>query len=325
MKLAARLITGLGLFLVWDLTGCLRPDKPWKLPENGERLALEVALGSEYDTVAFVSLREGRVHKVARAAWDLELVPTSSGYAVWLNAALYAWAVVTDSTQWASISDATVLTGWRCDLPDTPAVAPLQAGDRVYLLLDRDRGEIFYRGPARYAKLLFTYENDRLAVKAWTLDNRLIGEWRYPRSAQRLYLALDRPGDTVSIRPPWPFDLILTRYVHYYPDQPEAFRYYPVLGVLLAEGRRAAAVPVSLRSYEAFTYQDLSFITLQTRRDEIGFDWKRYDFNTGTYVIDFTRFYVVEVEDLAYYKLQFVDFYDASGRKGTVRFVYQPL
>lgn len=316
---------GLGVILSFLLTACLKPEKPWKLPERGEGFSLTGVLGPEYDTVAFVSLREGRVHRVARTAWDLELVPISEGYAVWLNGAMYAWVVVLDSTTWASVSDPSGLTGWCCDLPDTPAVGSLVIGERRYLLLDRDRSEAFYRGTSRYAKLLLACGNNEVEVKAWSLGGQLLGEWRFLRSAQRLYLSLERSGDTVRIRPPWPFDFVLTRYIHYYPDQPEAFRYYPVVGALLGEGRRAALVSTSSKPYEAFTYQDLSLVTFSARRDAIGFDWKTYNFDTGTYVIDFSRFYILEAEGLTYYKLRFVDFYDEAGRKGTVRFVYEPL
>jgi hypothetical protein len=48
-------------------------------------------------------------------------------------------------------------------------------------------------------------------------------------------------------------------------------------------------------------------------------------FETGTYVIDFSRYYVLEMGPEAYYKVQFVDFYDEAGRKGSVKLRYSGL
>ncbi len=142
------------------------------------------------------------------------------------------------------------------------------------------------------------------------------GEWTLPRSPQPQYLSLDKPGHTIAILPPWEVELILTRYVHYFPDQPEQFRYYPVVGALLPMGRRVAVVSASEISFEDFTYASLSQLQWTTQRDAIGYDWKRYSFETGTYVIDFvTVLRAGNGTQSAYYKAQFVDFYDEAGRK----------
>jgi hypothetical protein len=113
--------------------------------------------------------------------------------------------------------------------------------------------------------------------------------------------------------------------VHYFPNQPEQYRYYPVVGALLPKGVRAAEISTSQVAFEALSYAHLAQITWTTQRDAIGYDWKRYDFDTGTYVIDFSRYWVLEVGLEAYYKLQFVDFYDEAGRKGCVKIRYSGL
>jgi len=317
--------TSCGLLLI-GLIACMRPEKPWPRPTGGETATITAHLGPEYDTVAFVSLTLGQVHKVPRMGWDLEIHSVEGGYQVWTNAAMYAFAAVMDSITWQNIADASAIRGWRCDLPDTAALSVLRYGERMTFILDRDKGGIFYRTPAdRYRKLWLMATEQGLEVKAHTLTGELIGEWRIARRPEPQYLSLERPGQVVPVLPPWKVELILTRYVHYYPDQPEAFRYYPVVGALVPKGLRAAVVNATQVTFEDFTYATLSQVAWQARRDAIGYDWKRYDFDTGTYVIDYSRYYVLEVGAEQYYKLQFVDFYDESGRKGSVKLRYSAL
>jgi len=317
---------GKGAFLLLILSACMRPEKPWPRPTGTDMTTLVADLGSEYDTVAFLSLSQGLFHKVPRTAWDLEIHSTGSGYQVWTNAALYAFAGVLDSATWAGTTDPSSIPSWQCDLPDKAALPPLSYDESLTFVLDRDKGSIFYSNPAqRYQKIQLKATAQGITVRTYTMSGTPSGEWTLPRSPQPQYLSLDKPGHTIAILPPWEVELILTRYVHYYPDQPEQFRYYPVVGALLPIGRRAAVVSASEISFEDFTYASLSQLQWTTQRDAIGYDWKRYSFETGTYVIDFSRYYVLEMGPEAYYKVQFVDFYDEAGRKGSVKLRYSGL
>ncbi len=317
---------GKGALLLLMLSACMRPEKPWPRPTGTDMATLVANLGTEYDTIAFLSLSQGLVHKVPRTAWDLEIYSTESGYQVWTNAALYAFAGVLDSATWAGTTDPSLIRSWQCDLPDRAALPPLSYGESLTFVLDRDRGGIFYTNPAqRYQKIQLKATPEGLELRTYTMTGTPLGEWTLSRTPQPHYIFLDKPGQTIPILPPWEVELILTRYVHYYPNQPEQFRYYPVVGALLPMGRRAAVVKASEISFEDFTYASLSQVQWATRQDAIGYDWKQYDFDTGTYVIDFSRYYLLEVGLEAYYKMQFVDFYDEAGRKGCVKIRYSGL
>jgi len=314
------------VLLAWGLWGCMRPEKPWPRPAGGEMATLVANLGPEYDTVAFLSFSQGLVHKVPRYAWDLEIHSVESGYQVWTNAAMYAFAVVLDWASWGAVSEASAVSGWQCDLPDKPALPALSYGEQLTFVLDRDRGGVFYANSAdRYRKLWLRATPEGIELRAYTMSGELTGTWSLPRGAKPQYILLDRPGQAVAVLPPWEVELILTRYVHYFPNQPEQYRYYPVVGALLPKEVRAAEISTSQVAFEALSYAHLSQISWTTQRDAIGYDWKRYDFDTGTYVIDFSRYWVLEVGLEAYYKLQFVDFYDESGRKGCVKMRYSGL
>lgn len=315
-----------GFVLVVGLfSACRKPEKPWNLPETTGGRLIEAHTGPEYDTVAFVSLELGAVHKCTRTAWDLFLKPAGTAYELWLNAAMYAFAAEVDETTWRTLSVPDRSLPWRCDLADTAALPPLRAGEQRYFILDRDRGEVFYRSPSqRYRKVKVQWQGQTVQILSVSLSGGDTARWQFP-VGMSFYLSLEKPGDSVSVAPPWRPDLVLTRYVHPFYDQPEEFRWYPVLGALLGDGVEAATVRTADIPYQDMDFAKAGQLSYAAQRDIIGYDWKRYDFNTGTYTVDLSRYFVLRISPMTYYKLRFIDFYDGQGRKGNVKIEYEPL
>ncbi|MEN2992165.1 MAG: HmuY family protein [Bacteroidia bacterium] len=316
-----------GMVLLWlaVLTGsCRRPEKPWQLPPASGSRVLTLPLGPEYDTVIFVNLREGQTHKVERRSWDVAFLPRQGAWEIRLNMALHAFAAELAAETWKTLREPSPNLPWRCDLPDTPALALLLPQSTRYLLLDRDRSQSVYRTPQqRYYKLQIQWVGETLYLLAVGLQSTDTSRWTLPLAHQPIYVQLERPGQLAPVLPSWPVDLIAGRYIHPFYDQPEEFRWYSVVGVLLSDSARAAVVRE--KAYENFIPADTQGLNFSSKRDAIGYDWKAYDFNTGTYTIDRSRFFVVRTDFFTYYKLRFVDFYDSQGRKGTIRMEYEPL
>lgn len=314
------------LLVVWA-AACMRPEKPWQLPQGTAGRFLEAATGSEYDTIVAIRLETGEAYSYLRSAWDLAFAPNSvqGTYTIRTNAAMYAFAVRLTAQEWEALTDPSALTGWRPDLADTAALPPLQPGEEVYFALDRDRGRIFYRtSTERYRKVRVRWEGNTLLVEARPFTEGASVQWRFATTAEPQYLSL-QSASSLPWKLPWPPDLLITCYVHPFYDQPEEFRWYPVLGALLGPDAQAAVVQTQTLPYERFTYNDLTGLTFSAQKDLLGYDWKRYDFATGTYTIDFSRYFILQTGPTSYYKLRFVDFYDAAGRKGHVRLEYEPL
>ncbi|MCS7188355.1 MAG: HmuY family protein [Bacteroidia bacterium] len=307
--------------------GCRRPEKPWKLPPTATGYVIEAHTGPEYDTVIFLRLESGDKHKILRSAWDLSIkpIPAQGVYQVWLNAAMYAFAAPLTKEEWEALENPSQVRNWRCDLPDTAALPHLRAGDTLYFLLDRDRSGVFYPNPSqRYWKISILWKNNILFVSALPLGGDSQRNWELPLLTEACYLSLEQLYP-VSVAPPWIADLIVTRYIHPFYDQPEEFRWYPVVGALLGEGVSVAVVPTQEIAYENFTYADVGKLSFSSQKNRVGYDWKRYDFNTGTYTIDLSRYFVLRTSPTTYYKMRFIDFYDNAGRKGCVKIEYQPL
>lgn len=318
---------GWSLIIGLLLLACRRPEKPWRLPAASSNRFLQAHVGPEYDTVLFLRLETGEIHRILRTAWDLELRPnpTQGVYEVWLNAAMYAFAVPLSDSVWQSRQEPPA-EGWRCDLADTAALPPLVSGARLYFILDRDRAEAFYKTPAeRYRKIALSWEEGRLRLTAYTLTGDLTGEVVLSLPTQPVHFSLDEGLRQVGVLPSWRPDLVLTRYIHPFYDQPEQFRWYPVLGALSGPETEVAVISASEKPFEDFTLAEVHQRTFLRRRDAISYDWKRYDFNTGTYTLDFSRYFVVRTGFTTYYKLRFTDFYDNQGRKGCIQIEYSPL
>lgn len=316
---------------VWGLlllmtSHCRKPEKPWKLPEYSTGQIVEAKLGAEYDTVVFIGLEQGQTHSVLRREWDLVVRPYKGNYAIELNAAMYAFAAELSEPEWRSLQVVRRELPWRCDLADTLALAPLRSGETRYFILDRDRAEVFYKQPRqRFYKIAVTRTEREISLFATPAGGGDTLRWRLPLRTEPLYLSLNKTTGITNVLPSWTPELILTRYIHPFYDQPEEFRWYLVLGALLGEGIEVAIVKSDQISYAQMDYAKARNLTYTSKRDAIGYDWKRYDFGSGTYQIDLSRYFVIRKGPLTYFKCRFLDFYDNQGRKGTVKLEYEPL
>ena len=99
---------------------------------------------------------------------------------------------------------------------------------------------------------------------------------------------------------------------------------YLVSGVLL----NPQGIAAGLDSTKAFSEADVAFaqqLPLSTQRDEIGFNWKAYNFTTSTYETKQHFTYIIRDREGYYWKLRFLDFYNDQGEKGSPKFEFQRL
>lgn len=121
-------------------------------------------------------------------------------------------------------------------------------------------------------------------------------------------------GNTVDIGVPQ-FDLLFTRYVTdlYDPDTGDTLD-YPVTGVLSAPGVQVAKiVNMDTKDIGVDDVPD----SFGSRMDEIGYDWKEFDFVSSWLIQDSTA-YIVKTPNGKMYKLVFIDFEGSS--TGTATF-----
>ena len=80
-------------------------------------------------------------------------------------------------------------------------------------------------------------------------------------------------------------------------------------------------------SYEfnEINYSMINEFSFNDDRDAIGFDWKEYNFNAGSYTINSNTNYIIMDKQQKYFKLRFIDFYNSDGDKGYPTFEIQEL
>lgn len=77
--------------------------------------------------------------------------------------------------------------------------------------------------------------------------------------------------------------------------------------------------------FETISIEDIDENRFDNRVDNIGYNWKSYDFNTNSYQLKSDVYIIKNVPTQTHYKLQFTDFYDQNGIKGNVKFRFQKL
>jgi hypothetical protein len=120
------------------------------------------------------------------------------------------------------------------------------------------------------------------------------------------------------------WDFVFTRYTHFFYDilpNGEPFPYI-LTGVLSSKNN----VEVAKDSSDNFADIDRSFLSKYTFSKEanaIGYDWKNHAFGAaGTYTVNSKITYIIKDTDGKYFKMRFLDFYDAKGEKGHPKFEF---
>lgn len=122
--------------------------------------------------------------------------------------------------------------------------------------------------------------------------------------------------------------IALTQYVTEMPykDGTEmAYMKYAVTGALINTAKGVQAVKVEDENFDTITLADAEKNIFSSEITTIGYDWKKLDFQTLSYKIVKNSYYLVKLENDNIFKLRFIDFYNAKGEKGNVKFQFQLL
>jgi hypothetical protein len=120
------------------------------------------------------------------------------------------------------------------------------------------------------------------------------------------------------------WDLLFTQYTTMlFTDLGEPYPYL-VTGVLINPNGVKVAMDTSL-VFDSITSAVASQLNFSTARDFIGYDWKRYSFETGSYTVDFNKSFIIRTTRGYLFKLRFVGFYNSAGEKGYPVIEFQEL
>ncbi len=296
-----------------------------------------IGMGQYYKYQLYFDLGTGEVVKSnAKTDWDLGFECRAQGFHIILNTSNFMKAADagirpfgqpqdTTGMKWVFDKsdgnlDSTVFSQWY-QIFDGDTVS----NQHVYLL---DRGMDEMGNVLGFRQIIIdSLKNGTYYFRLAYLDGGSTASYRLTKDPSVNFLLFTfRFGGVVQhLEPPrQDWDLFFTQYTTLlYTDLGEPYPYL-VTGVLLNR-YQVAAIQDTLHTYENLTHAEAESLSLSTRMDLIGYDWKYYDFDNSLYTIRPGRVYVIRDTDGDLYKMRFVGFYNAQGEKGYPVIEHQKL
>lgn len=312
------------------LAGCLPEDARITPRAPGDITAASVTMGSDYRTQVYFDLGTPAIVGTAdKMDWDLAFEASPSGTSIWLNSGRLMQAAPTGTQDMAAVPVMGNL-GFRPDRADglaahTALAAWPQNPGQVWAI---DRGYTAEGLPMDPVKVRFLgvdstgYRLEWAPLHATGASASITVPKR--NGYNRVYLDLDGQGQIADVEPAQTaWDIQFTQYTERLFDGNDTIPYL-VTGVLLNPFVVTATVD-SLLGFAAIDRATALAMPRTTASNAIGYAWKAYNFDTGTFEVNPTKTYVVESTEGLLFKLRFTDFYSAAGEKGSPQFEIQRL
>lgn len=309
------------------LASCEKKETPIILPPAGYAQHASVDMGDTYETQLFFDFETGTVVKSSPvAAWDLAFEAHDNGTQVFLNGGKNVFLYNTQNTDPAqSLSTASIpQASWRADspsgLPDSTAVGAWRnpnghSKKEVYLLKINDQTIKKF--------ILEDVNQNGYSFRYGELADTTLQKIFLPKDPtyNYIYFSFDNKGSVVQPEPPkTDWDIVFTRYRFLY----YSLNNFPyVVSGVLANPFNTSTLADSTTGFANIAYSpSLAQKPFSNARDVIGFDWKKYNFTAGKYIVDTMKCYVLRNRVGHYWKLRFIDFYNTQGKKGAPTFQF---
>jgi hypothetical protein len=314
--------------LVLGLNSCERPEKAIQPYDRGGVTTTTIPMASNYKFQIFYSLDSNKIVKsVSRMDWDLAfsssdtpIILTNTGRGIYVAPTNKAnLNEVTDTTglkfYWGQPSlnmDSLAFGKWWIDAP------------KVFVI---NMGYDLNGIPLGFIKCIPQLQSDKSLKITWSaLENNIEKSIVINKDLQLNFNYVSLLNNKLAdIEPPkdkW--DLLFTQYVKllFAPPYP-ATRNYEVVGAMINPWRIEVGFGFK-RPFNEINNTDIPS-EFYNHRDAIGFDWKWFDIGTNSYTVNPSMNYILKTSEGFYYKLHFLDFYDAQGVKGFPKFEFSKI
>jgi len=335
-RLLTILILAIPVFL---FTSCFKEDEPVTPHVPGNYITDTVALTDNYINQVFYNLLDSNaVITNNKDSWDLGFESSPGGWRVILNSSCFmksaflsdqefGFPVDTTGADWLfnpsdGSADSLAIGRWfSVNGDDTIGTNRLLLLDRGIDAIGNERGwaqlviDSLSNGTYYFRVASFNGSNARSfsISKKWNVNNVLF-------SINNPSAEITEPGSTS-------WDLLFTQYTTLlYTDVGDPYPYL-VTGVLLNPVIVEVAVD-SITPFAEIDFEKAQTMTFTRQADRIGYDWKIYDFNAGTYTVDSDKIFIIRDTKGFIYKLRFTGFYKFNMNKlekGFPSFEYQKL
>jgi hypothetical protein len=321
--------------LLLGLTSCFKENNMLPPADQNYGQIAVIEMTPTYAEQFYFNLASNAVIKrTPRYSYDLMFDCAAGKFNIWLNTAKMMSVKRTGKADMDSVSLSDTLGGkWFFDMgafnPDSNAIGqwwnnntlpqPTSAG-QVYIVQLGVDGNGYGLGYVKMKLNNFNGSSYSVTFSDFVLPAQTIVISK-DETYNYKYLSLTGSGTIIDAEPPkTDWDLCFTRYTIFF-YAPYNIP-YEVTGVLNNPSRVQAYMDSTL-NFDSITISNFNQNRLTTRRDGIGYEWKRYsslDAN-GTYTMNPHYTYYIKADEDQFYKLHFFSF-EKDGIRGYPSFEY---
>ena len=322
-------VIAIALILIIPIQGCFKEDLPVPRHTRGNVRTDTIAMTPTYSVQVYYDLdSSGVVRTNEKKSSDLGFDCSDEGWIIRLNTADFMVAADMGEIQFGSSVDTSGRT-WRFDSsdrnPDSTAIgrwfsmnawSDTVSNRHVYVI---NRGMDESGNSLGFIQLIIDslkYGTYYFRFAPLTGSPVMFASVNKDPAVNFLWYSFTGNGSLQPLEPEkHTWDLLFTQYTTLlYTDLGEPYPYL-VTGVLINRNNTMVS-PDSTGSFDSISYEEAIGMSYSTHQDAIGFDWKYYNFEAGSYTVKPDLFYVIRNRKGDYYKLRFVGFYNNLGQKG---------
>lgn len=319
------------IIIIITFSSCFKEDQTIKLPPTaGELKEGVIALTGTYKYQVFYDLKTNKsVKSNLITDWDLGFSCSDTAWYIILNNSKLMHAGNTFSTDFSAVtSQAGIDMAFDASSGNKDSLAIkdwyyindiLPVSNNYVYVIDRGQDETYTS--IGYKKIMFdTPVGNSYKIRYADLDGQNEHTLIIDKDPNLNYVCFSFEKGIVDIEPPkTDWSLLFTQYQTTIFDDGTPVP-YAVRGVLQN--------PYLVKSAQdtTFEFSDISIndtinFEFSSRLDFIGYDWKYYNFNSGSYLVLLNRNYIIYNNDNYFYKLKFTSFYNKTGEKGYPSFL----
>ena len=316
------------LLLLFVFSACEQEELPIIPHTSGEVLTQQIELESDYRNQIFYKLDGNMISSSnLKVDWDMAFESSVDGWRILVNSSTFSQVGEFQNIDFFDVNTVNNIV-WKWDNPEGiyegTAIGDYRSSNNIYII---DRGYTLNGNSRGYRKIMIdTVTEEYYQITYSKLDNTDINTLKITKNSNYNFTYFSFTNDSiVNIEPNYnQWDLCFTQYTHLFPDNEETPSYL-VTGVLTNYLNDISVAIDSVSNFDDINYEMISMYEFNNQQDDIGYNWKYYDFDNEIYNVHPYINYIIKNQEERYFKLHFLDFYNNNGEKGYPLFEIQEL
>ena len=318
---------------------CIPVEDPVQAYNRGDAIVAQVEMGELYTSQMYFSLDANQILKTnLMTDWDIAFADTEGRIDITLNYCTMAKVAKITNKTYDEIDLAFANTiadsNWQYDnsqghldslaISDWYSIADSKIKDNAFIL---DRG-IDDKGKqiGKFKFKITNFANNTYHLTYTDLKTNITNSVQITKTGKYNYQHLSLATGTILQLEPesksW--DLLFSKYTTLLYSNLGEPTWRGVTSVLINPFFDEVAI-IQDTTFENIDNSIIPSLTFTKNRDAIGHDWKTYQFNSASYIVNDKKIFIIKSASGFYYKFHFIDFYSNAGIKGSPKFEFKKL